>query len=212
MKTVIGRLCDESFSQRRCFIAYGVNSVACDPYGIIRDLNRTYPYEEAYTRRKRLYSLSRATIDSRDEPGTILVHNPPDGVNSPHLIACVSQYGWGQSIDENVKSMKALESSKDQHYVQGLRADTKVNRHQHFQTCLKKLAILVMGHRDAEQVVFPAGIGRLGRCDEEWMEVYLPMIKSFAARVEPIGVETILVQPPICQPPMYQPPMCQPPI
>lgn len=195
MKVETGRLCETGFSDRRCFLVYTVNSVACVPFGIVRDLHQLYPYENTYTGRRKLYSLSRACVDSRDNPGTVIVHNPPEKTNSPHLIACVTQYGWGDSIESNAKANEALMKSRDRHYVEGLTADTRLNRRLHFQTCMKKLAILAMGHPECEQVVLAQGMGRGGRDDEEWNEHYLPAIEGLADRLQNFGIETILLKP-----------------
>ena len=194
MRSVVGRIRDDQFRDRRNFLVYGVNAIGCDPCGIVQDLQSIYPYEKTYTGRKRLYSLSRAVINSRDEPGSVILHKPPEGENSPHLLACVTQYGWGESIESNVKAHHALKTSRDLHYVEGLRGDTRVSRRASFQTCMKKVAILAMGHREVEKIVIPEGVGCRGRCDEEWQEHYLPWVQSLASRLQPFGIETILVR------------------
>ena len=147
MKSVEGRLTDIRFRDRRCYIAYAVNAVLTEPCGIARDLKTIYPYENTYATRKRLYSLHRATVETRDEPGCIIIHDLPTGSNDlPHLVACVTQYGWGQGSERNEKARRAIDTSKDLHYVEGLKMDTTMSRRQYFQNCLKKIAILAMGN------------------------------------------------------------------
>lgn len=181
-------------ARRTEFLVYGVNSVSCDPCGIVQDLQSVYPYEKTYTGRKRLYSLLRGEINSRDEPGSIIVHEPPAEENSPHLLVCVTQYGWSESTESNAKAQQAVTTSSDHHYVEGLGGDTRASRRAGFQTCMKKVAILAMGHREVEKVIIPEGIGRRGRSGEEWQEHYLPWIQSLASRLQPFGIETIRVR------------------
>ncbi len=105
MTVVEGRLTDGAFRDRCCYIAYAVNAVSTEPCGIARDLKMIYPYEYTHAARKRLYSIHRATADTRDEPGRIIIHAPPTGsVNLPHLVACMTQYGWGEAVEGNKKA------------------------------------------------------------------------------------------------------------
>lgn len=193
LKSVTGRLCDVEFASRTNFLVYAVNAIGCDEFGLVKDLHQVYRHESVYSRRKRLYSLSRAVVSSRDAPGNLIVQEPLETDNSPSLIACVTQFGWGASIEDNVKAMQAVNTSKDWHYTQGLREDTKPNRRHHFKTCMKKLATLAMGHKDVEKIIIPEGMGCRGKLDEEWREYYLPAIQALATRVEPFGIQTVLV-------------------
>lgn len=193
LKSVTGRLCDAEFDCRRNFLVYAVNAIACDAFGLVKDLHQVYRHESAYSCRKRLYNLSRATVSTRDVPGNLIVQEPAETVQSPSLIACVSQFGWGASIEDNAKAVQAVNTSQDWHYVQGLKEDTKVNRRHHFKTCMKKIAALAMGHKDVEKIIIPEGMGCRGKLDEEWREHYLPAIETLATRLESFGIETILV-------------------
>ncbi len=195
MKVIEGKLTDGIFRDRRCYIIYSVNAVSTEPSGIARDLKTIYPYENTHAARKRLYSLHRATADTRDDPGRIIIHAPPTGsVNLPHLVACVTQYGWGEAVEGNEKARQAIATSKDLPYVEGLKMDTSVNRRQHFQNCLKKIALLAMANAEVEQIIIPEGLGCRGRCQDEWRNNYLPMVEGLAQRLQPFGVETILVR------------------
>lgn len=198
LQTETGKLNASEFSRRGNFLIYAVNSIACDSYGIVKDLQAVYKHESVYTRRKRLYNLSRAEVNSRETPGTLIVQAPSDVEDNegslPHLIACVTQFGWGEAIEDNTKARQAVNLSQDWHYVSGLREDTKVNRRHFFKTCMKKLCLLVMGHQNVERLYFPEGIGCRGRCNSEWKEHYLPEIQSVATRLKPFGVVTFLVR------------------
>ena len=137
----------------------------CDAFGLVKDLRHVYPPETAYSRRKRLF---RAVAKGRDALGTLIALAPPeDEDNALYLIACVTQFGSGEALEGNQRPREAVNYSSDGHYVTGLRANTKLNRRQYFKTCLKKLATLVMGHKDVENFYFPEGVGCRGRCDKE---------------------------------------------
>ena len=197
MQVIQGRLTDERFRDRRCYIVYAVNAISIDPYGIAKDLKEIYPYENTHDVRKRLYSLPRATVESRDEPGCILIHGPPAITdNLPHLIACVTQYGYGEAIDSNERAQLAMTRSKDLHYANGLKMDTVENRRQSFQDCLKKIVGLAMDDNNVERVIIPEGLGCRGQCQNEWHTVYVPMLETMADRLKPYGVETFLVKKP----------------
>lgn len=193
LKTVTGKLCDAEFASRRNVLVYAVNAVGCDAFGLIKDLHQVYSHESVYSRRKRLYNLSRSMVSTRDEPGTLIVQEPLGTDKSPTLIACVTQFGWGASIEDNVKAMQAANKSHDWHYVEGLKEDTKINRRHHFKTCMKKLVTLAMGHKDMEKIIIAEGMGCRGKLDEEWREYYLPAIETLATRLEPFGIQTVLV-------------------
>lgn len=194
MKTINGKLCDVAHCNRRTVLVYAINSIACDAFGIARDLANSYTYENSYTRRKRLYALKRAEVNTRDEPGSILLQAPPEGVNSPYLIACVTQFNYGPPIDYNTYAQHAVENSRDLHYVKGLSADTTMNRREYFQSCMKKIATTLMAHPEAERVLIPEGMGCRGKSDEEWKQYYLPNIHALASRLQPFGVEVIIVR------------------
>lgn len=194
MNTVNGRLRDVQFRSRRNFILYAVNSIACENIGIVKDLHELYPYEGAYTNRQRMYTLSRATLQTRDEPGRIIVHEPPESSDSPHLIACVTQFGYGEPIERNQRARQAVTTSQDRHYVEGLKEDTQANRRRYFQACLKNVAVLAMGHREVEKIYIPEGLACSGRTGEEWEHYYLPAINDLSLRLQPFGIEVFLVK------------------
>ena len=194
LKTQTGRLTDACFKERRCTIAYAINAIACDPFGIVKDLNNLYTHERSLTSRKRLSAVHRATRDSRGEPGQIIIQNPAvDSEDSPTLVACVTQFGWGDELENNERAQQALNSSRDYHYIDGLKKDTGNDRLANFQKCLNKLAILAMGDRDMEKIVFPEGIGRRGKTDDVWQKNYLPLLQSFGARLKPTGIEVYII-------------------
>ena len=194
MEAVEGRLCDKKFCDRGNFLVYAVNSVGCDAFGIVKDLHELYPHEHVYSRRTRLYHLSRAVQGSRDTPGNLIVQPPPEGENLPHLIACVVQYGWGDAIDGNLKARRAVETSQDLHYVEGLKEDTCENRLRYFKTCLKKLTTLAMGHKEVEKIIIPEGMGCRGKAGDEWRKHYLPAIEALALRLKPFGIKTVVTR------------------
>ena len=90
LQTVTGRLSDAEFASRGNVLIYAVNSIGCDCFGLVKDLHQVYRHESVYSRRKRLYNLSRAVVSSRDVPGTLIVQEPLEQDNSPYLIACVT--------------------------------------------------------------------------------------------------------------------------
>lgn len=194
VQRVTGRLCDDHFNKPENFLIYPVNSIACNYTGAAKDLNAIYAHENVYSRRQRLYNLSRAVMKCRDEPGSLIVQPPHQGdMTSPHLIACVTQFGWGSSIDVNEIAKQSVSSSRDKHYVAGLIQDTTVNRRQYFQSCMKKLTTLAMGHKDVEKLILPEGIGCSGKVNDEWEDNYLPVIRAMAGRLRPFGIQTVLV-------------------
>ena len=160
LQTLRGSLRGEQLTRRGNCLIYAINSVGCDTFGLVKDLHHIYLHETAYSRRKRLF---RAVAKGRDALGTLIALAPPeDEDNALYLIACVTQFGWGEALEDNTRAREGVNSLNDRHYVAGLRADTKSNRRQYFKTCLKKLATLVMGHKDVESVYFPEGIGCRG--------------------------------------------------
>ncbi len=181
MKVVEGKLTDGAFRDRRCYIAYAVNAVSTEPCGIARDLKTIYPYENTHAARKRLYSLHRATADTRDEPGHTIIHVPPIGsVNLAHLVASMIQYGWGEAIEGTEKARQTIATSKDLLYVEGLKMDTSANRRQHFQNCLKKIVLLAMANTKMEQIIIVEEMGCRGHCQDKWTNNYLPMVEGLA--------------------------------
>ena len=149
LQTYTGRLCGEQLANRRNCLIYVISSVGCDTFGLMKDLHHVYLHETAYSRQKCFYNLSRAVVSSKDAPGTSTVQVPLEYEdNALYLIACVTQIGWGEAVEDNHRARDAVNSSSDGHNVAVMRADTK----QYFKTCLKKLAILVMGHKDVENI------------------------------------------------------------
>ena len=155
LQTLKERLCGEQLASHGNCLIYAINSAGCDACGLVKDLHHVYADETVYSRRKHLYKFSRTMVSSRVAPGTLIVQAPLEEDNAPHLIACVMQFGWGEAVGDNHCAREAVNSSSDGHYVAGLRAQTNLNRRQHFKTCLKKLATLVMRHKDVENVYFP---------------------------------------------------------
>lgn len=195
MKTISGRLCDAVHRNRRVALVYAINSIACDAFGVARDLANTYSYEKSYNRRKRLYSLQRAEIASRDIPGELIIHSPPEGENSPYLVACVTQFGTGPPLEQNNYAKRAVTFSHDMHYVNGLSSDTVVNRREYFLSCMKKLSTVLMAHPEIETILIPEGMGCRGEKKmEEWKLYYLPNIQTLASRLQPFGVEVVIVR------------------
>ncbi len=144
---------------------------------------------------ERDYSLHRTTADTREEQGRIIIHAPQTrSVNLPHLVACVTQYGWGEAVEGNEKARQAIATSKDLLYVEGVKIDTSVNRRQHFQNCLEKIALLAMANTEVEEIIIQEGMECKGRCQDEWKNNYLPMVEGLAKRLQPFGVESILVR------------------
>ena len=89
----------------------------------------------------------------------------------------MTQYGWGEAIECNEKARQAVTTSKDLHYVAGLKMDTASNRRQYFLNCLKKIVILAMGNNEVERIIVPEGMGCRGQRLEEWHSHYLPMLE-----------------------------------
>ena len=111
-------------------LIYAINSVGCNAFSLVKDLHHVYPHEAVHSRRRRLYNLSRAVMSRRDAPGTLIVQAPPEEDNAPYLIACMTQFGLGEAMEDNHHAKEAVNSSSDGHFVAGLRADTKLNRRQ----------------------------------------------------------------------------------
>ena len=130
LQTLTGSLCHEQLTGRGNCLIYPINSVGCDAFALVKGLHHAYPHENAYSRRKRLYNLSRAVLSSRDAPGPLIVQAPPEEDNAPYLIACMTQFGLGEAMEDNHHAKEAVNSSSDGHFVAGLRADTKLNRRQ----------------------------------------------------------------------------------
>lgn len=104
------------------------------------------------------------------------------------------QYGWGASIDENEKAKHAVETSRDLHYVEGLKEDTCENRPRYFITCTKKLTTLPLGHKDVEKIIIPEGMGCRGKGGDEWQNHYLPAIEALALRLKPFCNQTVVTR------------------
>ena len=86
LQTLTGRLCGEQLDSRGNWLMHAINSVGCDAFGLVKDLHHVYPHETAYSRRKRLYNLSRVVISSRDAPGTLIVQAPLEEEDIPHWL------------------------------------------------------------------------------------------------------------------------------
>ncbi len=106
----------------------------------------------------------------------------------------MTQYGWGEAVEGNEKARQAIATSKDLLYVEGFKMDTSVNRRQHFQNCLKRIALLAMANTEVELIIIPEGMGCRGRYQDDLANNNLPMVEGLAKRLQPFGVETILVR------------------
>ncbi len=129
-----------------------------------------------------------------EEEGIAISLEEEEEENSSYLVACVTQFGRRAAIDDNSKARLAVNTSRDWHYVTGLGKDTKINCRHYFKTCMKKLSVLAMEHKEVEKNIIPAGLGCRGRLDKEWQEYYLPKIQALMVRLQPFGIQTVLVR------------------
>ena len=71
--------------------------------------------------------------------GSIIIREPPKGVDSPYVIGLVLQYAPGDYIENNCIAQFNVENSKDISYVEGLKCDTRQGRRENVRKCLDNL-------------------------------------------------------------------------
>ena len=187
-----GSVIDAEYRKPKTCILYSVNSIMCKPFGVCKALHDKYAHEDAVTSRRSLTFVSRARRIDRDMPGEIILQRSPDET-SPHLIALVTQFGYGDPYNDDVDENKKLAASTDYHYVNERKEDTEDNRLKHFQACIKKIIIFALGCEDLDTIVLPNGIGNRGLCNNLWKTKYLPVIQNMASRLQMSKIKVIVL-------------------
>ena len=126
----------------------GTNTI---PYGMSQKLAAQYPYADICGKRQALsMAKSRAHWDSRDEVGDIKIYK--DGQNTgPEIIYLIHAFAPGSVTAENSYRQAMIKTSRDNHYVNGAKNDTKIGRHENFTKCMEKLCDHMMTEKRLSQ-------------------------------------------------------------
>ena len=194
-----GSVSDIKYHRGKNCLLYAINSVSCKPYGVCKDLHEKYPHEDSVTSRTSLTFVSRARRCDRDIPGDIILQRSPHE-SSPHLIAMITQFGYGQPYVGSVEDIRRLALSMDYHYVEGIKQDTENKRVKNFQECIKKIIIFALGCDGLESIIIPAGVGTRGNCGQLWNSQYLPILQNMASRLQASNIKVIITSPTVTEP------------
>ena len=189
-----GRMTDRHFFSQNVCLAVSINATSFKLSGIAKDLAEIYPHANLFEGRNQLFNLNRTILSNRAIVGSLVVKESPSSTNYPHIVGLVTQFGPGDSVEYNPTAKYFVENSRDVHYVTGLIADTKENRREQFKSCLQHLGDYVMQNKAIKKVIFPSGIGRRGKLDQEWKINYLNDLRDLARRLDLHDIGVVLLE------------------
>lgn len=183
-----GEITAEQFDRDDVAICYIVNGTSVYNYGLSAALADKYPYADIYSARKKLYSLNRARVESRNQVGEVFIFKEP---NRPFIIALVAHFGSGEPIESNLKNQEYMKTSTDSHFVAGIKLDTLNGRVDGLKRCIQCLSHQ-LASIPISTLYIPAGTGSTLRGDT-WEKKYIPVFEQLVHSAQENNIRIVIV-------------------
>jgi O-acetyl-ADP-ribose deacetylase (regulator of RNase III) len=147
------------------YIVQQCNCISVKAHGLSKTISVRFPHADSYARRIPMGSKNLATVESRSDPGSIVVCG--NGLDERYVINAFGQYGMGKPYTLNNVGRQWIDGSED--------------RFKWFKSCLESISRL-----KPQSVAFPwmIGCGLAGGCWDD----YYSAIKVWSTLNPLIGV------------------------
>ena len=192
-------LSDSMFRDEGSAIAVSSTATGARSYGLLRNIEYTFPYARFTPGRSGRISEHFMTgpKESHKIPGEVVEHLLLEGIDvaGPAIMELVTRVVPGNPWPHNTYTRNIVISKKlDSELIELVRSDTVQSRTVWFMDALKKMedAILHSTRGAVKNVYVPSGTGS-STTDEFWTGECVPMLSALAKRVQQHGVKVYVV-------------------
>ena len=160
---IIDEVAGDLLNAKEPYIAQQCNCVTVKPHGLSQSIAKKWSYGDAYSGRSK---KSNNTATDPDEPGSVVIAEPPEGCSGPILLQMMAQWCPSKPGAYN-------------RYYPTTYVDSKENRRKWFKDCLQALDETL----DPDSVVaMPDHIG-CGLAGGNWTE-YKKMLSDCSTKIK----------------------------
>ena len=189
-------LTNEVFNDDDTCIVLNQNSVSYRNFGRCSNAVDKYPYGDVAGLRKPDQHIKiYAQYEDRGIEGECIIKSPPLYVKGPTIATLITQYGIGRAFENNNIAQKIVNNSRNKDIATHLSRDSDERRNYWFKHAIFNMGVLLSSptYDHIKNIIIPAGIGRTGQVDDEWLSHYLPTIHKFSLDMEKYNKKVIIL-------------------